>query len=162
MTPIHIIKKHGGARKGAGRKPGSGGKRNRISRSISLPLETWREIDRKRGKVNRSRWIESLADRTPTDHDGAIEGMAGSLPVAGIIPHPWKDGQIRNVYEFPVTRKIIIEADSTIPAEEILAMAKRCHDKEIGLKIMGVGYQMLLSQAERIALAQPDSGTKNL
>jgi hypothetical protein len=148
MTPIHIIKKHGGARKGAGRKPGSGGKRNRISRSISLPLETWREIDRKRGKVNRSRWIESLAAMNPTDHDGAIEGMDGSLAVAGIVPHPWKKDEIRNVYEFPITRKIIIEADSTILDAEILAMAKRCHDKEIGLKIMGCGYQMLLSPAD--------------
>jgi len=57
-NPIHIIKKHGGARKGAGRKPGLGGKRNRISRSVSLPIGLWAKIDRERGKMNRSQWIE--------------------------------------------------------------------------------------------------------
>lgn len=69
------------------------------------------------------------------------------LAVAKVIPHPWKTGETRNVYEFPVTRKIIIEADPAIPVAEILAMAKRCHDKEIGLEIMGGGYQMSLSPA---------------
>lgn len=54
---------------------------------------------------------------------------------------------ILRVYEFPVTRKIIIEADPTIPESEIIAMAKRCHDKEIGLEIMGGGYQLSLSPA---------------
>lgn len=61
MNIIHIIKKHGGARKGAGRKPG-GGKRNRITRSVSLPVETWRMIDSQRGEVNRSRWIERVVN----------------------------------------------------------------------------------------------------
>jgi hypothetical protein len=67
--------------------------------------------------------------------------------VARVIPHPWKKGQTRNVYEFPVTRKIIIEADTDYPESCILAMAKRCHDEEIGLDITGGGYQMTLSSA---------------
>jgi hypothetical protein len=67
------------------------------------------------------------------------------LAVARVIPHPWKKGQTRNVYEFPVTRKITIEADTDYPESRILAMAKRCHDKEIALDIMGGGYQMTLS-----------------
>ena len=68
------------------------------------------------------------------------------LAVARVIPHPWKKGETRNVYEFPITRRIIIEADSNVPDADILAMARRCHDKEIGLEIMGGGYQMTLSQ----------------
>ncbi len=69
------------------------------------------------------------------------------LAVARVIPHPWKEGRIRNVYEFPVTRKIIIEADPDVPESQIIAMAKRCHDKEIGLEITGGGYRMSLSPA---------------
>jgi len=69
------------------------------------------------------------------------------LAVARVIPHPWKKGETRNVYEFPITRRIIIEADPNVPDADILAMARRCHDKEIGLEIMGGGYQMSLSPA---------------
>jgi len=73
------------------------------------------------------------------------------LAFVRVIPHPWKTGETRNVYEFPVTRKIIIEADPTIPADEILDMAARCHDRELGLDITGVslvgGYKMSLSPA---------------
>jgi len=71
------------------------------------------------------------------------------LAVARVIPHPWKTGETRNVYEFPVTRKIIIEADATIPADEILDMAARFNDKEIGLEIRGGGYLMTLSPANK-------------
>lgn len=78
--------------------------------------------------------------------------LAGSsshalLAVARTIPHPWKEGQTRNVYEFPVTRKIIIEADPSVTESEIISMAKRCHDKELVLEIMGGGYHMELSPA---------------
>ena len=59
-----------------------------------------------------------------------------TVTIARIIPHPWKKGQTRNVYEFPVTRKIIIEADTDVPESEILAMAKRCNDNEMGIKII--------------------------
>jgi hypothetical protein len=69
--------------------------------------------------------------------------------VARTIPHPWKNGETRNVYEFPVTRKIIIEADPDIPISEILAMAKRCHDKELGVGIISHGCTMSLAPPER-------------
>jgi len=70
-----------------------------------------------------------------------------TLAVARVIPHPWEKGQTRNVYEFPITRRIVIEADPSVPEVEILALAKRCHEKEIRLEIMGGGYQMSLSPA---------------
>jgi hypothetical protein len=50
-------------------------------------------------------------------------------------PHPYKPGQTRNVYEFPVTRKIIIEADSCMTPEQVEEIARRGHDKELGLEI---------------------------
>jgi hypothetical protein len=73
MNPPHIIKKHGGARKGAGRKPGSGSKRSRITRSISLPTELWARIDKQRGKVNRSRWIEGRINEPTLPTEGAAK-----------------------------------------------------------------------------------------
>jgi hypothetical protein len=78
--------------------------------------------------------------------------------VARVIPHPWKKGQTRNVYEFPVTRKIIIEADTDYPESRILAMAKHCHDQEIGLDITGGGYQMTLSSANDQDHESPEHG----
>jgi hypothetical protein len=71
MNQPHIIKKHGGARKGAGRKPGAGGKRSRITRSVSLPTELWARIDKQRGKVNRSRWIEDASKLALIDSENA-------------------------------------------------------------------------------------------
>jgi hypothetical protein len=50
-------------------------------------------------------------------------------------PHPYKPGQTVNVYEFPVTRKIVIEADSCMTPEQIEEIAKRGHDKELGIEI---------------------------
>jgi hypothetical protein len=61
------------------------------------------------------------------------------------IPHPWKQGETRNVYEFPVTRRIIIEADERLTDEDVLAMAKRCNDRELYLSITGSGYRIVLS-----------------
>ena len=58
------------------------------------------------------------------------------------IPHPWKQEETRNVYEFPVTRRIIIEADERLTEEDVLAMAKRCNDKELYLSITGSGYRI--------------------
>ena len=81
------------------------------------------------------------------------------LAVARVIPHPWKKGQTRNVYEFPVTRKIIIEADPDVSESQILAMAERCQDKEIGLEITGGGYRMTLSPANAQAMASADEKT---
>jgi hypothetical protein len=95
------------------------------------------------------------SDNTPTSVT-IMENQTQSAPpiashdllaVARVIPHPWKEGRIRNVYEFPVTRKIIIEADPDVPESQIIAMAKRCQDKEIGLEITGGGYRMSLSPA---------------
>ena len=49
---------HGGARKGAGRKEGSGTKPPTSTRSIRLPNDLWAKLDRLTG--NRSKWV---ADR---------------------------------------------------------------------------------------------------
>ena len=88
--------------------------------------------------------------KPPETHqqDGGLPlSTSDLLAVARVIPHQSKTGDTRNVYEFPVTRKIIIEADQSVTESEILAMAKRCHDKELGLEIMGCGYQLSLSPA---------------
>lgn len=50
---------HGGARKGAGRKLGSGKGRKAITKSISMQPETWDKLDRKRGALSRGKYIES-------------------------------------------------------------------------------------------------------
>jgi len=47
--------KRGGARKGAGRKAGSGEGRKVVTRSISLPPELWAKLSRLTG--NRSAWV---------------------------------------------------------------------------------------------------------
>lgn len=67
------------------------------------------------------------------------------LAFSRVIQHPFREGETRNVYEFPVTRKIVIEADPAVPESEVLALAKRCNDKELGMEIMGGGYHMKLS-----------------
>ena len=46
---------HGGARKGAGRKAGSGEGPKTETRSISMPPELWAKLDRM--TTNRSKWI---------------------------------------------------------------------------------------------------------
>lgn len=48
---------HGGKRKGAGRKPGSGRGRTVETASISMPPELWEKSDNLRGKKSRSAWI---------------------------------------------------------------------------------------------------------
>lgn len=53
-------KKHGGKRPGAGRKPGSGKGRSVVTRSVSMPPETWDRLDMLRGEQSRGEWI---ADR---------------------------------------------------------------------------------------------------
>jgi len=50
----------GGARKGAGRKPGSGKGRTVETRSVSMPPELWDRLDAIRGEQSRGEWI---ADR---------------------------------------------------------------------------------------------------
>jgi hypothetical protein len=47
----------GGSRKGAGRPKGSGNGRKVVTRSINLAPELWKEIDRLRGDLSRSKWI---------------------------------------------------------------------------------------------------------
>jgi hypothetical protein len=52
-------KSHGGARKGAGRKRGSGKGRTAVTRSISMKLESWAKLDRARGAMSRGKYIAS-------------------------------------------------------------------------------------------------------
>jgi hypothetical protein len=48
---------HGGPRKGAGRKPGSGKGRTVKTGSINLPPALWDKLDAMRGEQTRSGWI---------------------------------------------------------------------------------------------------------
>jgi hypothetical protein len=50
---------HGGRRKGAGRKRGSGKGRTAVTRSISMKLESWAKLDSQRGTISRGKFIES-------------------------------------------------------------------------------------------------------
>jgi len=47
----------GGAREGAGRKPGSGTGRTVTTSSINLTPELWQKLDTLRGDSTRSAWI---------------------------------------------------------------------------------------------------------
>jgi hypothetical protein len=47
----------GGARKGAGRKAGSGTGRTVVTSSVNLPPELWAKLDALRGESTRSDWI---------------------------------------------------------------------------------------------------------
>lgn len=51
---------HGGPRKGAGRKKGSGKGRTAITRSVSMSRASWDKLDRLRGTQSRGRLIASL------------------------------------------------------------------------------------------------------
>ena len=53
-------KKHGGARAGAGRKPGSGKGRVAVHKTITMHPTSWDKIDRKRGALPRGKYIETL------------------------------------------------------------------------------------------------------
>ena len=64
------------------------------------------------------------------------------------IPHPYKKGERWNVYEFEVTRKIIIEADPCLSDREIADTARRYHDKDLGLKIWSGKYRVSMSPTE--------------
>ena len=50
---------HGGQRKGAGRKKGSGKGRTSVTRSVSMPLECWQKLDLQRGTMSRGKFIQS-------------------------------------------------------------------------------------------------------
>ena len=56
--------KHGGSRKGAGRKLGSKGKapkgRTVTTSSINLPPATWQRLDALRGDLSRSKYIDAM------------------------------------------------------------------------------------------------------
>jgi hypothetical protein len=51
---------HGGPRKGAGRKRGSGKGRFAIIRSVSMSRESWDKLDRQRGTQSRGKFIAAL------------------------------------------------------------------------------------------------------
>jgi hypothetical protein len=54
-TPIR-----GGARKGAGRPPGSTRGRTVTSKSICLPPAIWTKLDKTRGKTSRSAYLAKV------------------------------------------------------------------------------------------------------
>jgi hypothetical protein len=54
-----IPNKRGGARKGAGRKAGSGKGRTVISKTVAMTAERWDKLDRQRGTQSRGKFIES-------------------------------------------------------------------------------------------------------
>ena len=47
----------GGRREGSGRPRGSGTGRTTESRSVSMPLTTWRMLDEMRGSTSRGVWL---------------------------------------------------------------------------------------------------------
>jgi hypothetical protein len=51
---------HGGARKGAGRKLGSGKGRTVISKTIAMTATSWDKLDAVRGKISRGKFIGAL------------------------------------------------------------------------------------------------------
>ena len=55
----------GGKREGAGRKPGSGKGRVAVTRSVSMPAESWDDLDTRRGQQSRGEWIASQLLRSP-------------------------------------------------------------------------------------------------
>jgi hypothetical protein len=50
---------HGGPRKGAGRKAGSGKGRTYVSKTVAMSEKTWQKLDRQRGTMSRGKFIES-------------------------------------------------------------------------------------------------------
>jgi hypothetical protein len=50
---------HGGPRKGAGRKAGSGKGRTYVSKTVAMSEESWQKLDRLRGTQSRGKFIES-------------------------------------------------------------------------------------------------------
>lgn len=78
-------KTHGGKRPGSGRKP-TGSKT--LTRSLSMPPETWEELDARRGSQPRGKFVASLMDASATaEHWRDI--AAG--PFAGNAKLPWEE-----------------------------------------------------------------------
>jgi len=50
---------HGGLRKGAGRKVGSGKGRTVISKTVAMTAESWAILDAVRGTMSRGKFIQS-------------------------------------------------------------------------------------------------------
>ena len=50
----------GGARKGAGRKAGTGKGRTYVSKTVAMSKESWAKLDLQRGTQSRGKFIESL------------------------------------------------------------------------------------------------------
>ena len=57
----------GGARKGAGRKLGSGAGRKVITSSINMLPEIWAKLDDLRAGLTRSAWIANQIKLTPQE-----------------------------------------------------------------------------------------------
>ena len=51
---------HGGARKGAGRKSGSGKGRTYVPKTVAMSEKSWDKLDRQRGDQSRGKYIESI------------------------------------------------------------------------------------------------------
>jgi hypothetical protein len=50
---------HGGQRKGAGRKVGSGKGRTVISKTVAMTAESWARLDAVRGTMSRGKYLGS-------------------------------------------------------------------------------------------------------
>jgi hypothetical protein len=57
LSAIKIMSKRGGARKGAGRKPGSFRGKKAVIKTITMRQDQWDKIDAARGTIPRSRFI---------------------------------------------------------------------------------------------------------
>ena len=75
-------KKHGGPRKGAGRPAGKKSKnakgRLALSRSVSMPEETWARLDQQRGEQSRGKYIAAKLLKPGFDQNRfSIDAVAG-------------------------------------------------------------------------------------
>jgi hypothetical protein len=52
-------KPHGGKRKGAGRKAGSGKGRIAVAKTITMHPDSWEKVERDRGVMPRGKYIET-------------------------------------------------------------------------------------------------------
>ena len=72
---------HGGQRKGAGRKAGSGKGRKYVSKTVAMSQESWAKLDRQRGTMSRGKFIEALlpAKGGGTKYEMAYDFQKGEI-----------------------------------------------------------------------------------
>ena len=72
---------HGGSRKSAGRKSGSGKGRTYVSKTVAMSKESWAKLDRQRGTISRGKFIEALlpAGGSGTKYEVVCDSKKGDI-----------------------------------------------------------------------------------